>query len=347
MVTRLRSFKSLFIRNPGLKLLSFVLAVLSFYAIRGATSATVVHEVPVNVEVEEGIAVLSQDPSLVRVTFRGAREDLRALDPGRLTAAVRALASNPGGAETIPVRPRDIQGFSGVSAVQIEPSSVQLTFDREVEKTFAVADPKITGTPLAGTVEVDYEPKTVRVRGPKRRLLEDRLGLVNTEPVDVEGRVASFEKRVRVLVPHESVSRIEPPEITVRVKIVTRSGARTWDDVPVLALLDGRSGVRLHFEPPTVAVTLRGNEELLEKMNPKSIRVFVECEGLDQLGTYELPVNVHVPPRLDLKSTDVEPDAVRVVFSAPEFPDVNDAAVAVPEVEPPRDRVSPEERDPE
>jgi len=100
-------------------------------------------------------------------------------------AAVAALAEHRVGA------PLAIERETGAQAVQatgvrLEPRVVRLTFDREIETTFAAAKPQTVGTPLMGRVEVEYEPAGVRIRWPKRRredLLRYGNGRVRTELV--------------------------------------------------------------------------------------------------------------------------------------------------------------------
>jgi len=129
-------------------------------------------------EIRRALAELGKQPMLPGPAGRTPPVD-------SIVAAVAALAEHRVGA-LIAIE-REI-GTRAVQAtgVRMEPRVVRLTFDREIETTFAVAKPQTVGTPLMGRVEVEYEPAEVRIRGPKRRL-EDLLrygnGCVSTEPV--------------------------------------------------------------------------------------------------------------------------------------------------------------------
>ncbi|MDA0990493.1 MAG: hypothetical protein O3A51_07060 [Verrucomicrobia bacterium] len=186
-------------RNWELKLLALLLAGLTYYAIRGATGYEVEYTVPVEVAVEPGVAVLAQDPDVVKVRFRGSQDDLLKLEQKRLKALIRPRNDNlDGRPRSIPVAVRDIQGAPGVSIVKIDPQDVVVTFDRETEMVFSVLPPTTLGRPLVGKVELTYSPTTVTIRGPKRRLQElkqEGRDQVSIEPVDVDGRVESFSKR--------------------------------------------------------------------------------------------------------------------------------------------------------
>lgn len=320
MALKFSIVRDLIVRNWGLKLLSILVAAVSYYAIRGATGYEVEYSVPLQVEVEAGMAVLEQNVSSVTVRFRGSQDDLLKLHQEHIRAIVRPKVADPDGLpKSLPVGPRDITGAPRVTVVDVEPASVVLTFDREVETVFSVAKPKTIGRPLVGNVEIDYEPKTVVLRGPKRRLEDlkrEGRDAVTTEPVDVDGRVESFVRNVAVRPPGSTwVSHIEPPEISVTVNIVTKVTSQQWDELPVLAIRDPRLVRDIVFDPSVVDVTLEGRSEMLENLTKDDIRVFVDCVGLDPAQSYELPVQAHLPVFLDV-NVSVVPKTVRVSFAA-------------------------------
>ena len=314
MVNKLNWLKQLFVNNWALKLLSIVLAALSLHAISGVTGFEVTYEVPVRVEVEEGIAILDQYPGSVLVTFRGSQDDILAL--GLVQNQIRAVArpdeADLGESVKVDVVSARIEGASGVKVVKVMPESVAVTFDREVEKTFPVARPQTIGSPLIGKVELDYEPRFVKIRGPKLRLEEQEKKVVQTEPVDVDGRVKSFSKRVRVLPPIDTgVSRIEPSEVTVKVNIVTETVQLEWTNITVLAIMEHTAGMGVSCEPSTVNVTLSGRAEMINSVTEKQIKAFVDCVGLQPGTAHRLRVDVHLPAGIDVTPT-VEPEEVMV-----------------------------------
>ena len=303
--------RNLVVRNWHMKVLSLVLAALTYYAIRNATSLELPYDLPVRVEVEKGIAVLDQDPRAVEVTFRGSQEDLLRLEPAKLRVAIKMQAELVTGPETVAISPDDVKGASGVRVVKLKPDSVSVTFDRETQKQLQVAKPQIIGKPLMGHVELDYEPKTVSVRGSKLRLQDKQL--LETEPVDVDGRVESFSKELRVLPPKDmGDAKIEPPVVLAKLNIVTESETREWTNVIVRAIMKPGEIRDVFIEPQTVTVTVQGRSELLAELSVDMVDAFVDCAGLDPSGTYELPVCIYLPKRLDVISS-VSPGTVKVV----------------------------------
>jgi hypothetical protein len=311
----------LIFQNWQLKLLALALGTLTYYAIQGATGYEVEYHVPLEVIVNEpGIAILNQDPTSVKVRFRGAQDDLLRLDQKRIKAVVHPKVGTLLHArEEVAITMRDIQGRSGVQVVQIEPPVVQLTFDREVETTVRVLEPRTIGTPLVGTVQIEYAPKTVTIRGPKRRLEQmkrEGKDVVSTEPIDVDGRVESFTKQVRILSPSDAwVSRIDPSEITVNVNIVTQTTRREWPHIPIRAIMTPDAGLRISLDPGFVDVALEGRVDILKNLDDKSLRVFVDCTDIREAGSYSLPAIIHLSNQLKVKST-LTPNTVTVTVGS-------------------------------
>lgn len=306
-------------RNWELKLLALLLAVLTYYAIRNATGSEESFEIPVEVELEPGIALVEQNVDTVMVRLRGTQDDLDKLKQKRMKAVVRPQGGEPDGfALRVLVSSRDIEGAARVTVEEIEPDHVTLTFDRETTVEFRVTKPTTTGRPAIGRVEIDYEPKTVLVHGPKRlleELIKEGRNEVSTEAIDVEARAGSFTKRVKIRPPSDTwVSGIEPDEVTVNVKIIRASDKRDWEDIKVVAIRDTGSGASVYFEPATVDVTVEGRAEVIANLTEAEMFMFVDCIGLDLTGSYELPVQPHLPVTEDV-SVNINPKVVKVTFT--------------------------------
>ena len=311
MMTRVDRVKSVILNNWQLKLLATGLAVLAFYGIRGATSFEVPYDIPLKVEVGQGIAILDQ-PKTVRVLFRGSQDDLRRLSQKEIAAVVRPKATDPTGSERITLGSGDIEGAPGVRVMQIDPRVVVLSFDRESEKVIPVAKPQTIGVPLIGKVELDYTPREVTIRGSNLRLQNTKE--VSTEPVDVDGRVESFTKRVKVLLSDAGVSKVTPPEVTVTVNIVTRSVVREWTNVVVKGTVpSGFAGV-LKFEPAVVKVMMKGRPEEVGSIPTNAVLAFVDCSGLSAGTVTNLPVKIHLQSILDMDAV-AEPSVVKLTVN--------------------------------
>lgn len=305
-----RFIKSVFVKNWSLKVLALLLGMLSFYAVRGAISFEVPYTVPIEVQMGPGMAVLDKSITSVEVTFGGSQDDLRRLDQTQIKAVVKPRETNPGGSEMVTIRPRNIVGNGKVRVLSIRPGTLRLLYDREATRDVLVLKPQTTGVPLIGRAEVDHEPKAVKLRGPKRRLAH--ISAVSCEPVDVDGRVESFTRKVAVRSPGDAwVYEIEPREITVTVTIVTERISRTVTNLPVLTVTQPGASASIEVAPRMVDVDLMGRSEALEGIPRDAVRVYVNCVDLEAGASYELPVGVYLPPEIDV-STVVKPATVKV-----------------------------------
>lgn len=316
MANRADFIKTFVTNNWGIKLAAFMLALLTFFAIRSATNDETTLEIPITVEVDKGIAILDQDPPTTKVTFRGSFDDLRRMDASQIQVVVRPIVSDVAGTEIVNIQDKDIKGAISARPVSIVPNEVHLSFDREAEKQFPVAKPATIGAPLIGKVEIEYEPKVVTIRGPERqlqRMLDENIA-IETAPVDVDERVKSFSKIVQVISPGKTwVSQIEPSQIKVTANIVTETISREWTNVLVLAVMSAGKNMDVQITPKTVNVAVRGRAELVKNIRTEAMKVYVDCAGLSPRKMTTVPVNVHIPSAIDV-TVQVIPDKVDVTI---------------------------------
>ena len=313
MKVDLGRLKNIFLHNWSLKVLALILAFLTFYGIRSVTSDKVVYDLPLRIDAGEWIAMHDQQKS-VSVTFRGSDSDLKKLDPNRMEVLVSTRVDQNGSTRRIMIGTRDVyhRAGPGVRAVNIVPESVQVSFDRRIEKIVPVAPPVVTGRPLIGKAEVDYYPREVKLRGPSRSLAGKKI--VEVERIDIEGCKASFSKQVAVFCPGEiGKYEIEPSEINIEVNIVTESASRQLEKKKIMAIVEQNGSYDVVCEPDVVSVFLYGSEKVLDGVQPDMVKVFVDCTSLDVSKSHRLPVNVHLPAGMNATAT-ADPGKVKVIF---------------------------------
>lgn len=299
-------------QNAALKLAALAAATATIYAVRGATSFEVPHNVPVEVRVEKGMALVDLAPRTVEAVFRGAQGDLARLRQEDLRAVITAHTEGRIGEINLPVRPEDIRGGHGVRVVDVRPPVVKITVDREEEKTVPIQTPRLLGRPRLGEAAVDYEPRTATLRGPAQRL--HRIHQLAAEPVDVEGRAESFTCEARLLLPGDAWPiEIIPPFVTVRVHLSTQMAVREVGPCPVLAVVRAGAGVAVETVPSTVRVIVEGTAQELRALKEEEIRVGVDCSDLDPSLTYDLPVQWFRPGGSSIRLV-TDPPAVKVTL---------------------------------
>lgn len=308
--------KTIFLNNSGIKILSLFLAIISWYAVRETISfEVIIPDIPLEIQIAEGWAVLQQSTNVVIVAFRGSQEDIRLLDKKQIKAVVDLRTNSVAGSVDVPVLPRNIHGVRGVRTVRVEPGHIGVIIDHKLETKVPVKS-RITGKPFSGEVEAVYcEPAIVLLKGAAQQIR--RTDLLYTETINVEGRISSFTKRCRILPPSDSwMVQIEPAEVQATVIITERNETLEWKDVPVSVLVSPGVSFKVEITPARVDVVLTGKEDVLDEMKELKPKVLVDCINLDPSLTYDLPVYIHLPPGKEVSAV-TDPLFVHVVLAKP------------------------------
>lgn len=312
-LSKRRDMKSILFHNIRLKLFALLLAIISWHAIRQTISfETSIGDIPIEIKLSSGWAVLDQSDNTVNVTFRGAQEDIRLIDQKQLKAVIDLSADSSVGPVDVNITPADIKGVRAARVVGVEPDFIRISLDKEAEKPVPV-NSRTVGRPYHGEVEQTIcEPSVVLIRGPERQL--ERTEWVSTEPIDVANRVQSFTKRVYVLSPSATQPlQIEPPDVLVHVILSEHSESFEWKDVPVQIFMRPDSPVKATISPARVNVKVTGRAEVLEKMADIVPKVFVDCVDLDPSLAYDLPVNIYLATGREVSAV-ADPAFVHVVL---------------------------------
>ncbi len=297
LLQRLRRF---LLNNKGAKLLALLLAVITWYAIQPSISfETIVSDVPVRVTVDSGWAVLEQSPGSAEVHFRGSREGIRDLPLQQLEVAVDMRGEAYEETITVPLELSDVNAPPAVRPFHIRPSELVLSVDQERGREVPVR-PLIQGSPPEGyeVESVTTEPPTVTVSGPRQRL--ETIEAIRTVPIDMEGRLQSFNVRVDLVSPSRTwTARMDPERVEVQVVLTERAATATFEDLRIRTMTDAARQPAMDVTPTHVTVELVGRAELLNELTPRDIRVYVDLTEIrPEDASQELPVRVHVPARV-------------------------------------------------
>lgn len=223
--------RGLFLDNIGLKLASFVLALLLYAHVVTEQPREEVLRVPVACSgLADSLAILGQPPSELDVTFRGKWKDLIRLRLSNSLLSIDLERVEPGpfrhevSAAEISERALPPELSKVVEVVEVaEPRVISLEVEPKAEKQILVL-PRIVGEPATGwRVEggPTVEPESVLVRGPRSAVLA--TDTLETLPVDITEEREKIERQVSVdpgtapLVP-------EPRRVLVTLRL-TRVGA--------------------------------------------------------------------------------------------------------------------------
>ncbi len=217
--------RRLLTENAGLKLLSLLLGVVVFVAVR--TEAEVTTTVAIRLvltEPRELVNTADVPPELV-VRVSGTAGTVRSFPADAPRELLVDLSGLPPGVSTVRIHERELQLPPGLEVISISPAVLTVRLEPREKKLLPV---KITlrGEPAPGYVvgAPELEPAKVEVEGPRRELREGAH--VRTGPVDVAGVTREVVAEVGLDPPGLASRVLGRARARVRVPVVPEEAER-------------------------------------------------------------------------------------------------------------------------
>lgn len=213
--------------------------------------------------------------------------------------------------QTLALKPLDADGRV-VPNVQLDPDRTRVTADIEQIAGFRDLTVKVelTGTQASGyrLAGVEVSPLSVTVVG-SSSVIAALEGFAQTQPVDIEGAQADFEKDAALDLP-PNVALFRQQTVRVRVKIEPILGSLR---VPVQPITIGlQIGLVARVSPEVVDVILEGALPALDSIDLESdVRVILDLTDLG-IGTHQIEVQVETPEGIVVQS--ILPSTVQVTI---------------------------------
>jgi hypothetical protein len=301
-------FLSVAAENLGLKVTSLIIAMALFGLVRGAGSVQRSLEVSLLARLPPPAArrvLLTDLPDKVRVTVGGSPSLVANLRPDELGPVQIDLSDG-----RLPSVLLDSTLFNvpaGVQIVQVQPSSLQLTWDALVERDVPVR-PELVGVPEAGTrlaSSVELIPPTIRISG--AALYVEALPAVRTDVIDITGLPPGrYERRVALDPPRRHVRYEFAGGVRVVFTIEREIAERRFDHLAVTPL----GSARVMFRPPSVSVVVQGRAAVVGSVEASQIVPTAQVgDGSSLRGPARLGVEVSQLPS-GISSVSVEPPEV-------------------------------------
>ena len=214
--------KDLFTRNWGLKLLSFLLAIVLWLTIGSEEKVFGERTIPVTLEtrnIPSDMELVEKSISVVDVTVRAPNRLLGQLTAIDITAVLDLTRATPS-QEEYALDPSLIIVPPSAMAVRVFPSKAHIKLERTGTAEMEVL-PEIEGQVQPGfkVERVEALPAKIKVSGPESKFkARDK---VRTRPVDVTGLAETAEFSTDVILPRAEL-RVPPgfAQIRIRVTIV-------------------------------------------------------------------------------------------------------------------------------
>ena len=296
-------------RNFGLKAVAVGIASLLWVAVGGEKIVERSLQAPLELQnLPEKVEIVGDAPGSIDVRVRGTSTSLGRLSPGDLRAVLDVSGAKPG-RNLFHIGPDLVSSPFGVEVSYAGPATVVIVFERQVSREVPVK-PDVVGEPAPGyeVRRITVEPPRVDVIGPESALRD--LAEATTEPVQLRSSAGPIRETVAVAILDNTARLRTPQTAVVTVDIQPERAERTVGAVPVRMQLLG-SGLRAQSSPPTVSVTVRGDDEALKGVGVSEVEASVDLTGLGA-GRYTLPVRVAASKLFGV--VRVEPPQVQITI---------------------------------
>jgi YbbR domain-containing protein len=122
------------------------------------------------------------------------------------------------GEKIVALSPHNVQAPFGAEVIRVTPSSVRFTLERTLTKTVPIVL-MLLGQPETGYAvgKTLINPMAVEAEGPESRM--NTLSSIETVPVRLDRRRASFEQVVDLDVPDPQIRLKRPSAVAVKIEI--------------------------------------------------------------------------------------------------------------------------------
>ncbi|MDR2434974.1 MAG: hypothetical protein LBD47_10465 [Treponema sp.] len=296
------------------KVLSVAAALLLFVFHRMSTLETRFFSVPLQVEISPDLVPVSSYPRIVRVSIRGDVNSIYPIAEDDIEAYIDLTKHNAAGLYRSPVQvhKKGTALEAGPLEISVEPLEISVQLDQKLRKVVPL-NANTQGNVASGfeLISQSLTPHQIAIEGPLSTT--DSVSELSTEVIDLEGRNESFTITARIVNPD--------PLIVIRGNVTAEFAAfispvipaRNIDGIPIA--LNGLDP-RFKADPGTGSVRLEGARELLNGFVPPSGFLSVDCSGLNEPGTYNLPVLIELPA--ELRAVRREPENLRLTVTLKE-----------------------------
>lgn len=215
-------FQRYVVHNFGLKLIALIAAVLLWAAISHEPKVEIAYSVPIEFhQVPENLEITSETIPQAQVRLRGPVRRLRDISPADVHPVID-LSGSGAGERTYDLTAAQVHVPYDVEVVQVVPSQVRISFDRQASREVKVR-PRVQGALPSGysIAQIIAEPASIQIVGPERRV--SAVDAAMTDPIDASGVVGRGTFTTNAYVADPLVRELRPEMI--RVTVITEKTA--------------------------------------------------------------------------------------------------------------------------
>ena len=303
-----------FTHNWGLKIISLVLAIGTWYYAVGEENIEVTRVIPLKIQMTSPQMTISEiSTKVVQVTLSAPRtlivnlasQDIQTVH--KIGPEIKTSGEYSFRLETSEIRLPNFQ----IRVLKIAPETVTVKLDEMIVQKLEI-QPDFVGEPAIGykllADELRMDPNAILAQGPKGVL--EQMKSAKTEPIDLVGRIRSFHRSAEVKLP-PGVKAMSESLVDIYIPVREEFSEKEFKDVSVRILRAPAASGVVDLSPDKVSFILKGSKLYLEKLTLETLLVYVDLGNLKK-GDYELPLQMVLPENVSLK--DKEPLKIKVAI---------------------------------
>jgi YbbR domain-containing protein len=187
----------------------------------------------------------------------------------------------------------------GAEITEIFPRVVEIEIEQLLIKPDVVVSPEILGKPADNydISSIRSDPPIVRVSGP--RSIVEKIVMIRTQQVNVDGmQQMSLDRQVRLVPPHPQVNLL-PESVNLRIRVDEKSVSRKFEKVEVKVR---GAKYQTTINPARLDVWVQGPLTQINQIRARDLTAFVTLSGKEPQGD-----NLKLDPQLEIASSDSFP----------------------------------------
>ena len=257
--------------------------------------------VPLKIHANSGIVAAGAYPSTIKISLKGKTEDIASIKKDDFSAYLDLDFLSKDGTYRLPVLvdlPQQAMLLDTLE-VTVSPQEVNLRVEEKIT-SFVPVKPLINGEPAHGyeIKSIVVKPDTIELTGP--RSMVENCTRLQTKAVSVKNATVSLEQEVSPESPGAYLKLDSRQKLTVTVEIVP-VGAEKEFKIASVGFVSLKNSLEVYPKNISGTIQLKGNLVDLEGFSPATQTLYVNCESIEEPGTYELPVKCQVSDKFEVK----------------------------------------------
>jgi YbbR domain-containing protein len=286
-------------------LIALVLAVILWYNVGGEKRVDTSVMIPVEViNLPRELVISNQFKRQIEVTVNGPRSLILELENSQISRQIDLSQATPG----TRVVTNDVDSINfprGIDVLRIQPSSIILSLDKLVKRTFPI-NPVTTGEPMVGYIlkRLKMEPEVISITGPETVL--SQYDVLRTKVINIAGLNRSIQTQVPLDLEPAIVELIGETTVTADIIIGLETVQKEYQ-LPLKAPPNSAKGT-----PKTVRVIASVPQYLLDQKLKIDdfLSVLVVVDEENNIGVIKV-----IPEKeleLPVEIVQIDPETIRL-----------------------------------